>query len=250
LVLLFAFEADFAAVFRLGAAFDFVLVLDLAVDFVFALAFVAVFDFALVVDFAFVFAFDFDFDLAFDLAGDVFREVVFRADEPRRVVDLLDPPSSSPSSELISFFATPTAAGIATPSAVPATTFCLVDRPSSSSAMSLLRYLASSNASMNFGMSRSRKISGPCVATYLPADSAASSAMGRSTSDAASQLVAAAEAISPDPALFVLPTPLPFELPLWSCESAFLTAYVAAVVAAAAAAAVSTCLLDAPVTLS
>jgi len=65
-----------------------------------------------------------------------------RADEPLRL--LVEPPEVLPrlrveplsfdssSSELMSFFATPTAAGIATPSAVPATTFLVVDRPSSS----------------------------------------------------------------------------------------------------------------------
>jgi len=62
-----------------------------------------------------------------------------RADEPLRF--RVEPPvarslsfesSSSSWSEPISFLATPTAAGIATPSAVPATTFCVVDRPSSS----------------------------------------------------------------------------------------------------------------------
>jgi hypothetical protein len=31
-------------------------------------------------------------------------------------------------------------------------------------------YFASFNASMNFGTIRSRRISGPCVATYLPAE--------------------------------------------------------------------------------
>jgi len=98
-------------------------------------------------------------------------------EEPLRL--LLEPPderplsfeSSSPSSELISFFATPTAAGIATPSAVPATTFWVVERPSSSLfAMVTSRgprlrrcavYFASLNVSMNFGMIRSRSTSGP-----------------------------------------------------------------------------------------
>jgi len=80
-------------------------------------------------------------------------------------------PSSDSSSEPISFLATPTAAGIATPSAVPATTFCVVERPSSSSFDMITsrtpspqrrtRYLASLNASMNFGTIRSRRISGP-----------------------------------------------------------------------------------------
>jgi hypothetical protein len=31
-------------------------------------------------------------------------------------------------------------------------------------------YFAAFNASMNFGTIRSRRISGPCVATYLPAE--------------------------------------------------------------------------------
>jgi hypothetical protein len=47
-------------------------------------------------------------------------------------------PSSCPSSWLSSFFATPTAAGTATPSAAPATTFFLVDMPSSSDSISSL----------------------------------------------------------------------------------------------------------------
>jgi hypothetical protein len=63
-----------------------------------------------------------------------------RAPELRRVLEppRLDPPSldsdeSSSSSPLpMSFFATPTAAGTATPSAAPATTFWVVDIPSSS----------------------------------------------------------------------------------------------------------------------
>jgi hypothetical protein len=71
---------------------------------------------------------------------------VFRRVPPRPLVldlppcdappDSPSPPSSdesSSSSEPISFRATPTAAGIATPSAVPATTFCVVESPSSSS---------------------------------------------------------------------------------------------------------------------
>jgi hypothetical protein len=59
----------------------------------------------------------------------------FVPDERLRPLDDEPPPrpSSSPSPESpspISFFATPTAAGIATPNAAPATTLCVVDRPS------------------------------------------------------------------------------------------------------------------------
>jgi hypothetical protein len=261
--------------------FVFVLVFDLALVFDFAL--LAVFD----LDRLAVFDFDFDlvFVFAFDLEPDVFeREVDFlRAEDVRELGARRDEPpprpreepssepspaSSSSSSEPMSFFATPTAAGIATPSAVPATTFCAVDRPSSSSfdmltscataaATRLPRYLASLNASMNFGTIRSRTISGPCVATYLPAAAAASSASGRSTSDAASQLVAAADARMPEPAArFDLD---PFDPPLLcdrsspslsSCASAFRTAIVAAVVAAAAAAAFSAVFPELPESLS
>jgi len=68
---------------------------------------------------------------------DVVRPDELRADVLRRLE--VEPPDSRPlslesssPSEPISFLATPTAAGIATPSAVPATTFLVVDRPSSS----------------------------------------------------------------------------------------------------------------------
>jgi hypothetical protein len=107
------------------------------------------------------------------------------------------PPSSlSPLSPPISFFAAPTAAGMATPSAAPATTFAGVDIPSSSelAMVHLLVHFASLNASMNLGTILSRRMSGPCCARYRPADSAASSAIGISTSAAASQLLDAAEA--------------------------------------------------------
>jgi hypothetical protein len=116
----FALEVDLTLVFDVERfAFD--------PDFVFDRALVFVLDFA--------FAFDDVFDLVLD---DLPREDVFRVELPRPRVDrrpLPSPPPSSPesSSELRSFFATPTAAGIATPSAVPATTFLVVDRPSSSS---------------------------------------------------------------------------------------------------------------------
>jgi hypothetical protein len=201
------------------------------------------------------------------------EEDVFLRVDPRRprLADLPVVPdpdsesSSESSSDPISFFATPTAAGIATPRAVPATTFCVVESPSSSSvdiftsrAPRRAVYFASLNASMNFGMIRSRTISGPCVARYFPAASAASSASGRRTSDAASQLVAAADARMPfEPERF-FDFESPFELPFccersspsswssWSCESAFRTAYVAAVVAAAAAAALSAVLPEPP----
>jgi hypothetical protein len=159
--------------------------------------------------------FDFDFDFepeAFDFELDVFRRAPPPPREPdREPCDSADPPSpssDSSSSEPISFLATPTAAGIATPSAVPATTFCVVESPSSSSFDMVTFphafhsaahcYLASLNASMNFGTIRSLTTSGACVARYFPAASAASSAIGSSTSDAAFQLVAAADVRSDD----------------------------------------------------
>jgi hypothetical protein len=250
----FVFRADDDFVFRADEDF----VLRAPDDFVFR----ADEDFVLRADDDFVFR-----ALVFFLRPLVLREEdVFRRVDPRRPVlaDLpLEPDSDSDSSsesssEPISFFATPTAAGIATPRAVPATTFWVVESPSSSSvdiftsrAPRRAVYFASLNASMNFGTIRSRTISGPCVARYFPAASAASSASGRRTSDAASQPVAAADARMPfEPERFFDFEP-PFELPFccersspsscssWSCESAFRTAYVAAVVAAAAAAALS-----------
>ncbi|HZU20836.1 MAG TPA: hypothetical protein VE982_06430 [Gaiellaceae bacterium] len=267
--LAFVFDFDFDAARDFEAAFD----LDFVADFDFDFDFERddadfAFDFAFVLDFALelfdrppvFFVLDFfvlDFFARDDLfALDFFRELadLRRAEVERRRGSAADC-SSSPddsSSEPISFFATPTAAGIATPSAVPATTFCAVDRPSSSSfdmvtsraptSRGALRHFASLNASMNFGTIRSRRISGPCVATYLPAASAASSAIGSSTSAAASQLVAAADARMPFDffAFSFSELPLPFSLERsWSCENALRTAYVAAVVAAAAAAAFS-----------
>jgi len=145
-VLAFVFDPDF--VFDPEVVFDpdFVLAFDVALDFVadFALLFDCAFPFA----FAFVFVFPllFDDDFGRDLTLDVFlRAADFRApvlldERALRPLDDFDraplpplSPSSPSSSELINFFATPTAAGIATPSAVPATTFCAVDSPSSSS---------------------------------------------------------------------------------------------------------------------
>jgi len=236
-VFVFALRAAVVVVFllpadlRAGAVFDFVFVaerleLALALDFVEVFVFAFVFDLAFAFDEDFAFAFDFTFELAFDFTFDF--AFAFDDERPVGLRPVVDRPlrrsSSSPSSsfEPISFFATPTAAGIATPSAVPATTFCLVDSIwSSSFAMSpptrlpeaTRCYAASLNASMNFGMMRSRRISGPCVATYFPAASAASSAIGSRTSDAASQLVAAAEAMRPDPDRF-FDFDVPFEVPL------------------------------------
>jgi hypothetical protein len=180
------------------------------------------------------------------------------------------PPSSPPSSSSpINFFATVTAAGIATPSAAPATTFCGVDMPSSSSERSLScssaialtssshGQLASLNASMNRGTIRSRTTSGAFSATYLPADSAKSSASGKRTPDAAFHALAAAADTTP-----VAPSPSPcdrdFFLLSRSPESssrlpssswwlnAFRAASVAAPVAAAAAAALSAVLRAPP----
>src|SRR3954454_12602138 len=100
-----------------------------------------------------------------------------------------------------------------------------------------VRQFASLNASMNFGTILSRTISGPCVARYLPAASAASSAIGISASAAGSQLVAAADArMDCEPPLLRLDDESrssPPDLPE-SCERTRLTAYVAAPVAAAA----------------
>jgi hypothetical protein len=140
--------------------------------------------------FVFVLAFVLDFAL-----GDVFERVRLLAGERRRVDRPSDSWSLSSSPLPISFFATAAAAGTASPIAAPATTFLGVVRPSDSLfAISRLHYLASLNASMNFGTMCSRTMSGPRVAKYLPAASAASSAIGISASDAASQLVAAADA--------------------------------------------------------
>jgi len=176
---------------------------------------------------------------------DVFRD--------ERRVELPPPPpplspssssSPSPSPPPSSFFATAAAAGTASPIAVPATTFFGVERPSDSCSSSgacssslakvaSVCHFASLNASMNFGTIRSRTISGACDATYFPAASAASSAIGRSASAAASQLVAAAEArIDWDPPLlfrldddapFSSSPPEPPDLPE-SCERTRLTA--------------------------
>src|SRR5690349_23350321 len=106
---------------------------------------------------------------------------------------------------------------------------------------------------MNFGTIRSRTISGPCVARYFPAASAASSAIGRSASEAASQLVAAADARMDGELPPLLPRDeeppssrsSPFDLPP-SCDRMRLTAYVAAPVAAAAAAAFNAALAVPP----
>jgi hypothetical protein len=205
---------------------------------------------------------------------------VFAERDERRVVRKSSPgagsapswPSSSPPSPPPrSFFATTAAAGTARPIAVPATTFVGVDSPCSSCSSSSFdmvaslgapavelgdlarRYFASLNPSMNFGTIRSRTISGPCFARYLPAASAASSAIGSSASAAASQLVAAADA-SIDGELAPFPfgdeeppssRSSPFDLPP-SCERIRLTAYVAAPVAAAAAAAFNAALATPP----
>jgi hypothetical protein len=103
----------------------------------------------------------------------------------------------------ISFFATLTAAGTATPNAAPATTFFVVDIPSSSGSISYTSHVvvrvvhqsprASLNDAMKRGMIRSRTISGAFCATNFPAALAASSAAGRSASRAASQPPAASE---------------------------------------------------------
>jgi len=233
--LAFDFDADFVFVFDRGEAdfdFDFAFVLDFEADFVF------VFD-RDDADFVFVFEDDFDFDADFALVfvlreDDVFplRLEVERREPPDRWVP---PCSSEPSSSFpSSFFATPTAAGMATPIAAPAATFFGVDNPCPSvwSSSGGIGYAASLNASMNFGMMRSRTISGPWVARYFPAASAASSAIGMSASAAASQLVAAAEARMPDELpLFERPPPSasrsppsPRDEPPLSCERTFLTA--------------------------
>jgi hypothetical protein len=75
------------------------------------------------------------------LAVERFADVRFAVD-PRlaavRLRGVVDPPSCfpSPSSLPRTFFATPTAAGIATPAiAAPAATFCVVDIPSFSSSL-------------------------------------------------------------------------------------------------------------------
>src|SRR5262252_8099143 len=106
---------------------------------------------------------------------------------------------------------------------------------------------------MNFGTIQSRTTSGPCEARYFPAASAASSAIGRSASAAASQLVAAADARIDGELPPLLPRveeppssrSSPFDLPA-SWERIRLTAYVAAPVAAAAAAAFNAALAAPP----
>jgi hypothetical protein len=64
-------------------------------------------------------------------------DALLRAGEDLRLDVLRPPPVDNPSSlslpSLISFLATPTAAGVGTPSAVPATIFWGVDSPPSSS---------------------------------------------------------------------------------------------------------------------
>jgi len=158
-VLVFVFDLAFdEALFVFRRAVDFDFELDLEADFAFALDFARDFDvdldfdadvdldfdFAFDVDFDLDFAFDLDFDLDLAFADDFVRAPLFldvdalrrdppREPEPAAAPSSSDSPSPSSSSEPISFFATPTAAGIATPSAVPATTFCVVERPSSSS---------------------------------------------------------------------------------------------------------------------
>jgi hypothetical protein len=182
-------------------------------------------------------------------------DFVLRDAEDCRDDDVLFLSPSSESSSLMSFLATPTAAGIATPRAVPAAIFAGVESPccSSSSAIQNLLcvargYAASLNASMNAGTILSRTTSGPCVARYFPAASAASSAIGRSASAAASQLVAAADARNDcgPPPLFLSDDPSSSLLEPLSCERTFFTAYVAAPVAAAAAAAFSAALVTPP----
>ena len=146
-VFVFAFDLAFVALFdveRAVEAFDFAR--DFVVDLVFDFAFVVDFDLErdelFAFDLAFVFVFAFAFDFAFEreplereaafLRAPLFRVLLVRRDAGRCAEP--SPCSSSPSSsDPISFLATPTAAGIATPSAVPATTFCVVERPSSSS---------------------------------------------------------------------------------------------------------------------
>jgi hypothetical protein len=141
----FVFERDVDDFFR--APDDFVLVFEREpADFVFERDeddFVLVFErdaddfFRPPDDFVFVFERD---EVFFFRAPDL-READVLRDDDRRAGDRPRPPApdcepssdESSSSEPISFFATPTAAGIATPRAVPATTLVVVDSPSSSS---------------------------------------------------------------------------------------------------------------------
>jgi hypothetical protein len=194
---LFVFDRD--ALFALPRD-DALFVFDRDAIFVFARAPDLLLVFFFADDLRFVALFERDPDAVF-----VFRPAVDDLRDERRVEPLPPPPpppSPSSSSPLppSSFFATAAAAGTASPIAVPATTFFGVDMPSWSSCASSLamvtsvRHFDSLNASMNFGTIRSRTISGPCVARYFPAASAASSAIGTSASAAASQLVAAADA--------------------------------------------------------
>jgi hypothetical protein len=182
-VLVFARDLDalFAAVFFLALLlrvaplfvldFDALLVFDLDALLAAVFDFDALFRFAVLLRFAVLFRFA--VLLRFEDAVVVLRRVVpdLRAPVERALVPLslsLSPSlSSSWSPPPSSFFATTAAAGTARPIAVPATTFCGVERPSFSSWSSSLamvdspRHFDSLNASMNFGTIRSRTISGP-----------------------------------------------------------------------------------------
>jgi hypothetical protein len=183
---------------------------------------------------------------------------VRRAPAEARVPPELREPSPSPCSLcslcsspwLISFFATLTAAGTATPKAAPATTFFVVDIPSSSASISHTSHVVAGsrhlsrallNDSMKRGTMRSVTMSGAFWATNLPSAPAASSAAGPSASRAASQPPDAIEPnMVPPWRLLLEPPPFcerwPFELPP-SPESAFRAMIAAAPAAAAAAAA-------------
>jgi hypothetical protein len=162
--------------------------------------------------------------------------------EPLRRDDCCEPPEppSSPesSSDPRSFFPTPTAAAVASPTAAPVATFFGVDIPSVSSAIGQSPF-ASLKDVMNRGTILSRTISGPFFASHVPAAPAASSASGMTASRAASQPPEAIDVSS------VLEPPFPFsgdlapfDDPLFDeCVNALRAAIAAAPVTAAAAAA-------------
>jgi hypothetical protein len=121
------------------------------------------------------------------------RDRDFAAGVERRLREPpLEPSSSSPLP--ISFRAVSTATGTATPSAAPATTFVVRERPSSLSSgiATTPPHRASLKDSMKRGRMRSRSESGACSATQRPALSAACSAIGSSVCEAESHALDAA----------------------------------------------------------
>jgi hypothetical protein len=162
---------------------------------------------------------------------------------PCEACELPESPSSpESSSDPRSFFPTPTAAAVASPTAAPVTTFFGVDISSrsepSSSAIGQSPF-ASLKDVMNLGTIRSRTISGALFATHVPAAPAASSASGTTASRAASQPPDAIDVsiVLEPPFSFLEPDWSPFDEPFDECDNALRAAIAAAPVTAAAAAA-------------